>query len=43
MWSEWYLQQTFFTTERLSDIIEWQKRIGDNELCIYRPRKNNAF
>jgi hypothetical protein len=41
MWSEWYLQQTFFTTDRLSDIIEWQKRIVDNELYVYRPRRNN--
>jgi hypothetical protein len=39
MWSKWYLQQTFFTTERLSDIIEWQKRITDTELVVYKPRK----
>jgi hypothetical protein len=23
-WSEWYLKQDFFTTERLSEIINWQ-------------------
>jgi len=38
-WSEWYLQQDFFTTERLSAIIEWQKFIADDELVVYRPRK----
>ena len=40
MWSDWYLQQAFFTTERLGDIIEWQKQINDNEYQVYRPRKN---
>lgn len=39
-WSEWYLNQEFFTTERLSAIIEWQKQITENELVVYRPRKN---
>ena len=39
-WYDWYLQQPFFTTERLSDIIEWQKQINDNEYYVYRPRKN---
>jgi predicted restriction endonuclease len=39
MWSDWYLNQTFFTTERLTKIVEWQKKIADNELYVYRPRK----
>lgn len=39
MWSEWYLRQNFFTTERLSAIIEWQNQIAKNELVVYRPRK----
>ena len=39
MWSDWYLQQTFFTTERLGDIIKWQNQITENELVVYRPRK----
>jgi predicted restriction endonuclease len=43
MWSDWYLNQSFFTTERLSKIVEWQKKIVNNELYVYRPRKNNAF
>jgi hypothetical protein len=41
IWSDWYLNQEFFTTERLSKIIEWQKKIADNELYVYRPRRNN--
>jgi hypothetical protein len=39
MWSDWYLQQTFFTPERLGDIIKWQNQITENELVVYRPRK----
>ena len=42
MWSEWFLSQDFFDKEKLSKIIEWQKQIGDNEYCVYRPRRNNA-
>lgn len=38
-WSDWYLRQDFFTTERLSDIINWQKQITENDLMVYRPRK----
>jgi len=41
MWSDWYLNQTFFTTERLTKIVEWQKKIADNELYVYRPRKRS--
>ncbi len=41
LWSDWYLNQSFFTTERLSKIIEWQRKIADNELYVYRPRRNN--
>jgi hypothetical protein len=41
MWSDWYLNQEFFATERLSKIVEWQKKIADNELYVYRPRRNN--
>lgn len=41
MWSDWFLSQDFFSTERLSKIIEWQKQIGDKELYYYRPRRNN--
>jgi len=38
-WNEWYLAQEFFTTERLSAIIQWQKQIAENELVVYTPRK----
>jgi hypothetical protein len=39
-WYDWYMQQSFFTTEKLSAIIEWQKQINDNEYYTYRPRRN---
>ena len=42
MWSDWFLSQDFFDKEKLSKIIEWQNQIGDNEYCVYRPRRNNA-
>jgi predicted restriction endonuclease len=38
-WNEWYMNQDFFTTERLSAIIKWQNQIAENELVVYRPRK----
>lgn len=42
-WSEWYMKQEFFSTERLSSIIEWQKQINDNEYHVYRPRQNKRY
>lgn len=42
-WSDWYLAQDFFTTDRLSDIIKWQNRIAKNELVVYKPRKIKIF
>ncbi len=38
-WYDWYMQQSFFTTERLSDIIEWQKQKVENRYYTYRPTK----
>lgn len=38
-WSEWYMNQDFFSAKRLSTIIEWQNQIAENELVVYRPRK----
>lgn len=38
-WLNWYKKQEFFTIDRLSTILEWQKQIVDNELVVYRPRK----
>jgi hypothetical protein len=43
VWYEWYMHQSFFTTERLSDIIEWQKQITDKEYYAYRPRQNRNY
>jgi hypothetical protein len=39
-WYDWYMQQPFFTTEKLSAIIEWRKQTNDNEYYTYHPRKN---
>jgi len=39
LWSDWYLNQSFFTTERLSAIIEWQNQITEKHLEVYIPRK----
>lgn len=42
-WSDWYLNQDFFTTKRLSDIIQWQAQITRDELVVYQPRKINSI
>lgn len=39
LWSEWYLRQNFFTTDRLSAIIEWQNQITEDQYEVYYPRK----
>lgn len=38
-WADWYREQDFFTADRLSAIIQWQNKIAQNELVVYRPRK----
>lgn len=43
IWYDWYRAQSFFTTEKLSAIIEWQKQINDNEYHVYRPRRNMRY
>ena len=43
MWSDWYINQSFFTTERLSAIIEWQNQINDNEYYVYCPRRTKKY
>lgn len=42
-WADWYLAQDFFTTEKLSAIIEWQKQITKDEMVVYQPRKVNSI
>ena len=39
VWYEWYMNQPFFTTERLSDIIEWQGQKIDDHYQVYYPTK----
>lgn len=43
IWYDWYMGQSFFTTERLSAIIEWQKQITDNQYYVYRPRATKKY
>lgn len=43
MWSDWFLQQSFFTTEKLSAIIQWQKQINDSNYYVYRPRGTKRY
>lgn len=38
-WYDWYMNQSFFTTERLGDIIEWQKQRVKNAYEVYYPTK----
>ena len=38
-WYDWYLNQSFFSTEKLTAIIEWQNQITEQELEVYKPRK----
>jgi len=42
-WSEWFLQQPFFTTEKLSAIIEWQNQMNENQYYVYRPRGTRMY
>lgn len=43
MWYDWYLKQSFFTIERLSAIIEWQKQLSGKEYYTYRSRENKNY
>lgn len=38
-WYDWYIQQTFFTTDRLSDIIKWQNQKVHGDYEVYYPTK----
>lgn len=42
-WYDWYMKQSFFTTEKLSAIIEWQKQISDDRYYVYQPRQNKRY
>lgn len=43
VWSEWFLQQSFFSAERLSSIVEWQNQMNENKYHVYCPRKNKNY
>jgi predicted restriction endonuclease len=38
-WYDWYMNQSFFTTERLSAIIEWQEQKFENKHTVHYPTK----
>lgn len=42
-WYDWYIQQTFFTTDRLSDIIEWQNQRVETDYQVYYPTKYKSL
>jgi 5-methylcytosine-specific restriction endonuclease McrA len=41
-WKLWYVQQDFYSEERLDKIEEWMKPDPPVNLFAYRPRRNNA-
>lgn len=42
LWSEWYLNQFFFTEERTQKIIDWMTPPKKGRY-LYRPRRNIAY
>jgi 5-methylcytosine-specific restriction endonuclease McrA len=41
-WKLWYVQQDFYSEEKLNKIEEWMKPDPPVNLFAYRPRRNNA-
>jgi 5-methylcytosine-specific restriction endonuclease McrA len=41
-WKLWYVQQDFYSEEKLNKIEEWMKPNPPVNLFAYRPRRNNA-
>lgn len=44
-WEQWFFRQKFFTEERYTDIISWQRQLlkKDLNLYTYKPRKNKVL
>lgn len=42
-WKVWFKSKEFFTTEKLSAIIDWMKPDSNNLLYKYTPRKNKVY
>jgi 5-methylcytosine-specific restriction endonuclease McrA len=42
-WKVWFKNKEFFTTEKLSAIIDWMKPDSNNLLYKYTPRKNKVY
>ena len=44
-WEQWFRKQKFFTEERYSAIISWQRQLltTDLKLFKYKPRKNKVL
>jgi hypothetical protein len=43
LWDEWFKEQDFFTTEKMSAIVEWMSLDETTSYVVYRPRKNNTI
>ena len=41
-WKLWYVQQDFYSEEKLDKIEEWMKPDKPQNLYVYKPRRNNA-
>jgi hypothetical protein len=42
-WKLWYVQQDFYSEDKLNKIEEWMKPEAPADLYSYRPRKNTAY
>lgn len=44
-WEQWFLRQKFFTEDRYSDILNWQRQLVKSDLNLYKykPRKNKVL
>ena len=41
-WKLWYVQQEFYSEEKLNKIEEWMKPAKPSNIYSYRQRRNNA-
>jgi len=39
-WIDWYRSHKSFTLERYDAIVKWRTQLSNQELRVYRPRKN---
>lgn len=41
-WKTWFSSQDFFTTEKMSAIVNWMSSDETPNYVVYRPRRNNT-